>query len=387
MTAKTRWNVSGTRPDGGINPMMMKGHTMSRLFLAILCASTLTVFSGCIPKKRPPTDVKPEEIESTVLFIGDAGEQDPRRNSGILDSLSSMAAEAPERTTIVFLGDNVYPFGIPRDTSEYYEDARRRLLTQVNAVPARVKAIFIPGNHDWAASGPSGLYAVRAEERMLLQMAKDRGKDIRMLPGNGCPGPATVEMGRLRLILLDTQWWLHDWIVRDERSNCATDMGVVTANLREIVKSTPDGRIAIAAGHHPMMTGGQHGGYCGITGPFRRLSGQSQDILSSLNRNMRDSLEAAFRAKPPLAYAAGHDHNLQVMKGTPSVQYLMVSGAGSASKAECAVYLRESYYVSQHRTGFMRIDVLKGKGVVLSVFDFTGGGGRGDAFSRWLEVK
>jgi hypothetical protein len=135
------------------------------------------------------------------------------------------------------------------------------------------------------------------------------------------------------------------------------------------------------------MTGGEHGSYCGITGPFRRLGGSPQDILSSLNRAMRDSLENAFRAKPPLAYAAGHDHNLQVMKGSQSVQYLLVSGAGSADKAACAVYLRESYYVSQHRTGFMRIDILKGKGVLLNVFDYSGAGSRGAPFARWLEAR
>jgi len=364
----------------------MNSNRISRLLTAMLYASALTVFSGCAPK-RPATDVTPEEIETTVLFIGDAGEPDPRRNSAVLDSLKAMAALAPERTIIVFLGDNVYPFGVPRDSSDYYDDARRRLLSQVDAVPPGAKGIFVAGNHDWAATGPYGLYAIRQQERMILQMARARGRDIRMIPGNGCPGPAALDIGRLRLILLDTQWWLHEFIIRDELSNCATDMGVVTATLREMVKSTPDGRVSIAAGHHPLMTGGEHGGYCGNTGPFRRFGGQSQDILSSLNRNMRDSLESAFRVKPPVAYAAGHDHNLQVMKGTPSVQYLLVSGAGSAAKASCAVYLRESYYVSQHRVGFMRVDILKGKGVVLSVFDYTGGGTRGDPFARWLEVK
>lgn len=364
----------------------MNNNGISRLITAMLCASALGVLSGCSPK-RPATDVTPEEIETTVLFIGDAGEPDPRRNSAVLDSMKAMAAKAPERTIIVYLGDNVYPFGIPRDTSIYYEDARRRLLSQVEAVPRGVKGIFVPGNHDWAAGAPNGLYVVRQEEWMIDQMARARGLDIRMYPGNGCPGPVALDIGRLRLILLDTHWWLHEFIVRDELSNCPTDMGVVTANLRELVKSTPDGRVAMAAGHHPLMTGGEHGGYCGTTGPFRRFGGRSQDIISSLNRNMRDSLESAFRAKPPVAYAAGHDHNLQVMKGTPSVQYLLVSGAGAAAKASCAVYLRESYYVSQHRAGFMRVDILKGKGVVLSVYDYTGGGTRGAPFSRWLETK
>lgn len=361
-------------------------YTISLPVRAMLLASALTALSACTPK-RAATDVTPEEIETTILFVGDAGDPDPRRVALALDSMAAQAAVAPERTIIVFLGDNVYPSGIVRDSAFEYEDARRRLLAQVNSVPVGAKGIFVPGNHDWAAGGAFGLYAVRLEERMLAQMARERGKDIRMLPGNGCPGPSALDIGRLRLIILDTQWWLHEYIVRDERSNCQTDMGSVTAALRELVKTTPDGRVTIAAGHHPLMTGGEHGGYCGLTGPFRRLGGRSQDILSSLNRNMRDSLESAFRAKPPVAYAAGHDHNLQVMKGTPSVQYLLVSGAGSAAKVSCAVYLRESYYVSQQRSGFMRVDILKGKGVVLNVFDYTGAGDRGAPFARWLEVK
>jgi hypothetical protein len=65
----------------------------------------------------------------------------------------------------------------------------------------------------------------------------------------------------------------------------------------------------------------------------------------------------------------------------------VVSGAGSQDKVACAVYMRESYYVSQHRTGFMRVDILKNKGVLLSVFDYSSSGSPGAPFSRWLEVR
>jgi hypothetical protein len=228
-----------------------------------------------------------------------------------------------------------------------------------------------------------GLYSVRLQESMLKSLAG--GRDVRMLPGNGCPGPAALDVGRLQFIAVDTQWWLHDYIVHDAQSNCLTNVATVTAALREQVKRTQSGRVTIVAGHHPLMTGGEHGGYCGITGPFRRLGGGSQDILSSANRAMRDSLESAFSAHPPLAYAAGHDHTLQVLNGGRSVEYLLVSGAGSASKAECAVRLRESYFVSQHRTGFMRIDILKGKGVLLRVYHYPSKRKGGLSFTRWLE--
>lgn len=54
-------------------------------------------------------------------------------------------------------------------------------------------------------------------------------RDGRLLPSNGCSGPAAVDIGRLRLILLDTQWWLHVYIVRDEATRCATSVAGVTA--------------------------------------------------------------------------------------------------------------------------------------------------------------
>jgi hypothetical protein len=357
-----------------------------RQYVRRLAACTLALFalSACA-RRIHVKDIEPQEIETTLFLIGDAGEPDPRNNSPVLDSLKRQAAEAPGRAVIVFLGDNVYPNGVPIDSALTWADARRRLEAQVNAVPAGARGIFLPGNHDWSQSGPYGLYSVRLQERMIASLAG--GRDIRMLPGKGCPGPAAFEAGRLRFIVVDTQWWLHDFIVRDAQSTCVTTVNGVTSSLRELLKTTPPNRVAIVAGHHPLMTGGEHGGYCGITGPFRRLGGQNQDILSTVNRTMRDSLESAFKARQPLVYAAGHDHNLQVMKGAPNAQYLLVSGAGSADKASCAVYMRESYYVSQHRVGFMRIDILRDKGVLLSVFDYTGSGRPGAPFSRWLEVR
>ena len=49
--------------------------------------------------------------------------------------------------------------------------------------------------------------------------------------------------------------------------------------------------------------------------------------------------------------------------------------------------LRESYYIAQHRSGFMRVDILRGKGVLLSVFQYTGNGSGGLSYSRWLELR
>lgn len=330
-------------------------------------------------------DLAPADIETSLFLIGDAGEPDPRDREPAVDSMTAQAAIEPAKSVIVFLGDNVYPDGIPEEGRAEYADSRRRLESQVVAVPRGARGIFIPGNHDWAGTGPFGLYSIRLQEQMITSMAQ--GRDVRLLPSNGCPGPVSLDVGRLRFISLDTQWWLHQYIVRDAATRCATDPASVTAALRQQVRPPGERRVVVVGGHHPLMTGGEHGGYCGITGPFRRFGGYAQDILSSRNKRMRDSIEAAFANEPPLIYAAGHEHNLQVLRGGASVQYLLVSGAGSQDKVGCSVWLRESYYVAQHRVGFMRVDILKGKGVLLRVYTFTSDGTGGVSYSRWLEPR
>jgi hypothetical protein len=355
----------------------------------VTCLLVLGAAIGCLPKLHfEDPELAPADVETTLFLIGDAGEADPRAPRGgvPLESLTVQAAVAPERNVIVFLGDNVYPDGIPEEGVAEYADARRRLEAQVLAVPAGARAFFIPGNHDWASEAPYGLYAVRRQEALIAAIA--RGRDIRMLPGDGCPGPVSLDIGRLRLIALDTQWWLHNYIVRDSSTRCApTTMGQVTAELRRQVAAPGERRVVILAGHHPLMTGGEHGAYCGVTGPFHRFAGRSQDVISSANRRMRDSIETAMSVAPPLAYAAGHDHSLQVLYGGENVKFILVSGAGSPSKVSCAVRLRESYYTSPHRSGFMRVDILRQRGVLLRVYRFSPSGSGGLAYSLWLEER
>jgi hypothetical protein len=383
---------AGTGPDRAFHPqnlvknISLKQSRITRAFCTAALFTQLLAGSSACRHKVTLEELPAAEIETTLFLIGDAGEPDPRQVGSPLDSLVVQAAAAPERSVIVFLGDNVYPAGIPAEGAAEWADARRRLEAQVKAVPPGAQGIFVPGNHDWANATAFGLYSIRLQEQMVAALAG--GRNVRVLPANGCPGPVTMDLGRLRLVALDTQWWLHSFIVKDEKSVCPTlTVGAVTAALREQVRPPGDARVVIVAAHHPLMTGGVHGSYCGPTGPFRRFGGRSQDIMSSANRTMRDSIRDAFAGRPPIAYVAGHDHSLQVLRGGLNVDYLLVSGAGSASRVTCAVRMRESYYVSQHHTGFMRVDIMKGKGVLLRVFRYPARSSGALSYSRWLEER
>src|SRR5262249_39815345 len=122
-----------------------------------------------------------------------------------------------------------------------------------------------------------------------------------------------------------------------------------------------------------------------VSRPFRRFAGLTQDVMSATNRRMRDSIESAFRESMPLVYAAGHDHSLQVLRSGHGEPYVLVSGAGSPAKAACAVRLRESLYPSPHRNRFMRLDIMRGGGVLLRVFRCTAAGSGAVAYSHWLQ--
>jgi hypothetical protein len=43
--------------------------------------------------------------------------------------------------------------------------------------------------------------------------------------------------------------------------------------------------------------------------------------------------------------------------------------------------------VAQHRTGFMRLDVMRNKGVYLRVYEYRSDGTGGVTYDRWLEMK
>ena len=76
-------------------------------------------------------------------------------------------------------------------------------------------------------------------------------------------GPVTVDVGRsVRLVLLDTQWWLHGFAKPvDPTSTCPVDSEAeVLGALREAMRGA-SGRHVFVVGHHPPASGGPHGGY------------------------------------------------------------------------------------------------------------------------------
>ena len=180
------------------------------------------------------------------------------------------------------------------------------------------------------------------------------------LPSDGSPGPVALDLPptahAVRLIVLDTQWWLHKYRKPREYPD------PFIADLKALVMTESP---VIVVGHHPIKTYGSHRGAW-----WKPMS--VQDTNHKKYRTLINHLNNAFSVSgagktPLLIYAAGHDHSLQVLKGS-TTDYLLVSGAGSNEKIS-AVGKGHNTLFKHKNTGFMVVDFLENGKVLLCVVE------------------
>jgi len=371
----------------------------------------LLLAAACGGVEPPPTapagETVPPPVESVaarVILIGDAG--DPAPQDPVLVALRREIERDPSRTLVVFLGDNIYPRGLSAPGTRRHQEEAMRLELQLEAARGTsATTVFIPGNHDWDNGGEDGWEAIR---RQAEYVDRHGGPGVSWLPPDGCPGPEPLDFGgALRLVVLDTQWWLHEG-PRPEYpdSSCAAgnEAKVLDALARDIAGAGE--RPVVVVGHHPLATRGPHGGLFGWRGhlfplralrswlwiplpvigsayPIARQHGiTDQDLSGSRNRHMRESFAKVFAERAPRVYAAGHEHALQVLGGR-EVPWLLVSGAGYYGHASPVGRLRETLFASS-ASGFMRLDLDASGALRLGVLAVDASGKSREVFARLL---
>jgi hypothetical protein len=363
------------------------------------------LLAGCtvriVPPDPPAPLADPTLIATSIFLIGDAGVAPPTADP-VLAVLSDLVTRAPDSSLVVFLGDNLYPRGLPRPEAPDRWEGERRLSAQLDrALAGSARVIFVPGNHDWDKSGPDGLEAIRRQGAWIAANGAGRA---RLLPADGCPGPVVEESGGVRLVLLDTEWWLRDGPKGGAECRPGSADGVLAA-LAEAIDGA-GGRPVIVAGHHPLATGGNHGGNFSLGDhlfPLRKLhralwlplpvigslypvirgAGVSdQDVAGGRNVRFRAALDSVFAEGPPTLYAAGHEHSLQLIdRGRPPL--LAVSGSGILGHQS---FLDEApgARLALSEPGFMRVDLLRDGQVRLGVIVVDRAGRGRELHARWL---
>jgi hypothetical protein len=345
----------------------------------VLCAAV----AACAKKELPelPSSVLPEpmaaDVESIVFIVGDMGSAlwdrspMPRRMERDVEWWAR-AIGRDSSVAVIFLGDNVYPVGL-RDPSEIgwaqdsaHLEAQVRIVAGPQARARKVISAFIAGNHDWGnKTGPAGEQRIKNQEEFLTRRRR-AGIDVRLLPPDASSGPGVLDVGdKLRILLIDTAWWLLS-------ADDAEKQRIMART--EVAMRGARGRNVLIGAHHPMRSASSHGGLTSLWKAFgvRWLLNRSGAALQDLNslpyRDLLNRLNEVFKVTgPPLIFAGGHDHALQVMRGKDEKepQMLLVSGAGSKLSK---VGHTEGMLYRSREPGFMKLVTLKDGQVQLFVY-------------------
>jgi len=351
-----------------------------------LAISIFTFFVISNFHTRAQFNLPQDSIEHVVFLIGDAGDVEDKTDK-VFNLFLRQIKPITKKSTVLFLGDNIYPGGMPNKTEKGRKEAEQIIIHQLNRLKqSKAKIYYIPGNHDWNKGKKGGLSHLLNEEKFIEQ---NLGNVNLFIPSNGCPGPFKINISdHLVLIALDTQWWLHKF-KKGTCNNISTSE--IINNLKTILDHNKDKNILIV-GHHPIITKGDHGGFftikkhlfplthfnkylylplpiIGSIVPFyRKLIGNKQDVAHSRYKKMIKELTNAFKTYDNLIYAAGHEHNLQYYdKGS---QHYIVSG--SASKISDVKNLKSPHF-SSNKKGFFKLSYLKNGNIFLQSFGIVNG--------------
>ena len=301
----------------------------------------------------------------SVYLIGDAGE-DTIPGKALLMLKEELLKNA--NSAVIFLGDNVYPSGLKLNDAK----SAAHLNSQLSILKEyKGKVFFIPGNHDWDAQKRKGLQTLKNQEAYVDEYMKKRTEvsnknESTFLPSNGLPGPVSVRLeDNLRLVIIDTQWFLHCF-KRNKTGSISKTKDLFYYHLDSVLSyaKTNNEQVIIAA-HHPMYTNGQHARSAqplrflinytpfqlfGLLGVNRLFS---QDLAQPKYKKMRKSMLTIFNKYDNIIYTSGHDHNVQCFK-EGNLKYI-VSGNGSKLSKLRKRKKFDSVLQDDTKTGFVKI--------------------------------
>ena len=302
------------------------------------------------------------KLMHSFYLIGDAGNSTLKQDSPALLYLRKKIKGTSKKSTLIFLGDNVYETGIPKKKSKKYPLAKRRIRAQTKvAKKFKGKSIFIPGNHDWY----NGIEGLQREEELVK---KALGKNS-FFPENGCP-LAQVDISKnIVLIVVDTHWYLTNWDNHPTiNDNCEIKTRTKFFDEFEGMIKKARGKTTIVAMHHPMFTSGSHGGKYSfsshlnplpilgtIKNLIRETSGLSNtDVQNKKYNELKKRIVTLSQENDKTIFVSGHDHNLQyiVQDNIPQI----VSGSGSKTMATKLSGGAKFTYGAQ---GFAKLDIYK----------------------------
>ena len=322
---------------------------------------------------------KNKEIAYSLFLIGDTGAPQLEGAQQVLRTLQYQLKRSGDSSSVVFLGDNIYPDGMPvpdHDTRTVSENRLKPSLEILRDYGGT--SFFIPGNHDWM----HGQKGIREQEQFIENYT---GINAQFTPDKGCPGPTSFSLNETwQLITLDSEWWMSQKLkTGSQLEGCKNKSRTeVMQQVADLVDKYDDKEVVIAF-HHSLYSNGVHGGYYSLKDhifPLTNLNdyayvplpviGSLYPVIRQVGKFPQDQLHVGYQEfkrelleatedKEHVFFASGHEHSLSFYKedkantAKEGQDFFILSGSGSKKS-----YARKGYgaeFVYAHK-GFAKLN-------------------------------
>lgn len=318
-----------------------------------------------------------KNINHKFILIGDGGNANDSVSDPNFRFLKQRISQADKNSTVLFLGDNIYPKGLPDSLNPHRKQALEILNKQLDLVKDfKGNTVFLAGNHDWY----SGLEGLIDQKNYVISALNNK----KAFMPRKYESIDKIEINEdITLITIDSEWFIQDWnkyeyINKDSEIRNREDF---FEEFKSLINKNQN-KVTLVAIHHPLFSGGDHAGYFSFRKhifPFkniplpvlgsainylRKTTGASPaDMQYKLYQSLIKRLKTIAMNQDQVIFISGHDHNLQYIEQDGVKQII----SGSASKIEEARAI-EPISFSIGKFGYGVLDVYDDKETELSFY-------------------
>ncbi|MBL9097754.1 MAG: metallophosphoesterase [Alphaproteobacteria bacterium] len=275
-------------------------------------------------------------VPLAFLLIGDWGREGEDRQRDVAEQMGRIAAQR-QCKFVVTLGDNFYERGVENTQDPHWQDSFEQIYT---AESLQVPWYAILGNHDYYGNPDAQIEYSKLSSRWRMPA---RYYQQSMMSTDG----ATIDMFFLDTVEIEENYVIHhesddDDENRRERAESHNAIEQLVWLEGKLAASRAAWKLVF--GHHPIMSGGEHG-------PTEELVMAIKPLLER------------YRVA---AYFNGHDHDLQHIVGN-GIHYIGC-GAGSQTRT---VSTSEGARFFSDREGFA-VCTIDARRMLIDFIDYKG---------------
>lgn len=326
----------------------MNGKFFSRPTESILRLSGLLFF--LIFSIQTQAQENGKEIIHSIYFTANTGLDDSEISKRILTQINE-ASQNDAEASVVVMGNITPKGGYPpkkEDRKKVEDYLKQNLMTPLEGFNGNI--IYNPGRNEWNKEGHQNIDDLES----FLQDESE----AEFWPNDGCPIEGEDLNDDVRLVMVDSQWFLENW---DDHPYINDKCEIKTREqffieFKDELKDE-QGKTIIVSVHHPVMSNTR-------LGFFNKIGGfTEQSYENPLMKELRGKLKTLSRQFEDVIFVSGNDRNLQYIldDNTPQI----ISGAmGKLQKVK-----KEKDYFASSTPGFSKLNIFKDGSSVVDFYE------------------